>query len=141
MFQKFGKTATTPRLDEYKRSNSYEVNNFKPTIGEYARYMTASMLGATSAWYNMLQRWGREIGADVTKKGLQSRYDTHPFTEIPSSYRRTLPTELTGKQFGIKTYSNYKQKPRSKSRIKRDRRSEMFFKKKEIDAKLPLKQL
>ena len=145
MFQKFGKTATTPRLDELKRSNTKEASNFKPTPSERLRFILNNTLGATSAWYNMAKGWGRELGAGlsypITKKGLRSRYDTHPFMEIPSSYNRTLQSELMLKQLGVKTYGNYKEKKQSKSKTKRDLMKQKYFRKKEVDTSKPTKRL
>ena len=145
MFQKFGKTATTPRLDELKRTNSKDADNFKPTPTERMRYIINNVLGATSAWYNATKGWGREAGAGltypITNKGLRSRYDTHPFMEIPSSYNRTLPSELILKQLGVKTYGNYPGKKQSKSKTKRDLIKQKYFKKKEVDASKPTKRL
>lgn len=141
MFQKFGKPATTPRADELAKTNTREAENFKPTMGERLRFLLNNSLGATSSWYNMARGWGREIGAGLIHKGLQSRYDTNPFTERPSSYKRQLPSELLFKQLGVRTYGNYPETKRSKSRTRKDLRKRKYFKQKEINANNPTKRL
>lgn len=136
-FQRFGRPATTPRLDEMKREG-LDTSKFEPTLEEKARYFGNALLGSTSALYNTSQRLIPELTAPFTG-GVRTKYDTHPFTDIPSSYLRKLPSETIMKQLGVKTSSNYeKAKPKGKSSKRKQKRNAKFFKKKEANQNIPL---
>lgn len=140
-FQRFGKTATTPRLDELKAQG--KEKDFKPTLLERLGYLGNAALGTTSGLYNMAQRIIPEITAPFTG-GVRTKYDTNPFTEIPTSYNKKLPSETIFKQLGVKTNANYKdnsKKKVSKSAKRKEKRAGKFQKQKEIKAKKPLQRV
>lgn len=116
-FEKFNKVAKTPRMDMMLKTTG-DTKGFKPNAEEWARYVGNAILGSTSSIYNWVQRIIPELSAPFNG-GIQSRYDTHPFTAIPGSYNKTYPSETILKQIGVKTNSNYPIKPESKSQMKR----------------------
>lgn len=149
-FQKFGRTATSPRM---AGMNSEELKNFKPTGGERLSYGLNTALMNTfnpAIWMNMLgpemaetiaeETSGTPMG-DMARKiglgtGLQPRYDTNPFLQNPDTYNRQTPLELLGGWIGFQTGSNYKPNTRkTKSKIRRERASRMFKEKKRQNLK------
>ena len=118
-FRKFGRTATTPRLTEMKANNRYtEAKNFKPTLGETLAYGLNTWLNTTFHPYRMATSYGPEALLSLvdlfgTNKGRQSLYDTNSTREVPTSYKKTLPIELSGKWLGFQTSSNYPKKERT----------------------------
>lgn len=126
----FGNMASTPRLYEMKRRGE-DTKNFNPTLEEKLRYLGNMGLASTSSLYNMYQRISPELVAPFSG-GLRTRYATHPFTPIPDSYNRKLPSETIMKQFGVKTSSNYKKKTtKSKSQKKKIVRNKKYQAKRE----------
>lgn len=139
-FQKFGKQATTPRADEIKRSGIGSTEQFEPTFKERLEYLLNAGLGSTSSLYNWSTRIVPELIAPFVG-GVQTKYDTNPFLDIPSSYNRVLPSETMMKQLGVKTYSNFEKKRKSKSSKKKDIRNAKYQRKKEQQSKQPLKRI
>lgn len=120
-FQKFNKPATNPRLTKLKLTNPAEAEKFQPTLEEIFRYGGNTLLQNTWNPWIWSTRLGPELYNTFSKNpGLQSRYDTNPFTENPLSYNKELPVELTGKWLGFQTASNYPKYKLSKSAMKRN---------------------
>lgn len=138
-FRKFGKPATTPRQTAMKRMG-LDVSKFEPTLEERLRYILNSGLSSTSALYNMRQRILPEALAPWNG-GIQTRYDTHPFTPIPGTYTKKLSSETIFKQFGVKTNANYKKKPKSRYQIKKEKKNARYQRKNENRSKLPLRRI
>lgn len=123
MFKKFGRTATSPRQDEMEQAGLHsEVSKYQPTLGETLSYMLNSFGQTTYHPYRAVTSWLPEILATATGGGIQSRYDTNSMRQRHKSYKRTLPTELAGKQLGIQTYSNYPNKKKNTRKELRDNR-------------------
>ena len=139
-FRKFDRTATSPRQTEMKLAGDEEgIRNYKPTLGEITAYALNTLGQTTFHPYKMSTTIVPEFTKAALGEGLQSRYDTSGFRENPLSYKRTLPTELVGKSFGIQTYSNFP-KNKKESRYKKNRRKQYAkYAKKDYEANLKKK--
>lgn len=141
-FRKFDKLATTP-------NNPMGNQDYTPTANDIQRYGLSAFLGNTYNPYIMATRYAPELletiagynqGNNILGNfgfgtGLQSRYDTNPFTINPASYNRDLPSELVEKWFGVKSSSNYPVRRKSKSQIKKEIRKQQYYKQRVKNAK------
>lgn len=114
-FQRFGKMATTP-------NNPIKDTNYKPTLSDILMYGGNTLLSTIYNPYRVATTYGPEIRSLLTGKGLQSRYDTNPLLENPTTYKRTLPVELIGRWGGIQTRSNYSTRRTSPNKQKQEAR-------------------
>lgn len=104
-FQRFGRTASTPRLTELKAEG--REKEFRPTLNERARYLLNTMLQLSNATYNLGTRYVPDLMSTIFNRPIQSRYDTAlgigSSSYNPTSTIRTLPTEQIGKWFSIQS--------------------------------------
>lgn len=112
-FQNFGRMATSPRRTK-------EGKDYQPNTKEIAQYILNTVGKDLIHPYKASTTFLPELMAGVSGKGLYSRYDTNPFTENLTTYQRTMPIELIGKQLGIQSFSNYPQRIKTKNEIKKD---------------------
>lgn len=125
-FRKFGKPMTTPRT---KKMNLEERIKDKPLANERARGLLNTILSNTNAFYRYAQKYWPEMIATVNGKGLQPRYDTHPFTQRDDGFKRVLPEELAGAWLGITTGRQSKNRAKSKRDIKRSFYQDLYYNK------------
>ena len=134
-FKVMGRTATNPRLNYLRDTDRQAAKNFQPTLAEVLKLGGSKFLSSTFNPYIVGTRILPEISATFSGKGLQSRYDTDPFKINPKSYNRDLPLELLGRNFGVQMSSGKKPERVSKSAMRRNRKSEMYSRQKEKNAK------
>ena len=122
-FQRFGRTATTPRLTELMLTAPSEAKDFKPTLSERLGYGGNQLLSTIYSPYILGTRYIPPLLASALGKGIQTPYDTNAFVQNPLTYKRILPEELIGRWFGIQTGSNYPGKSKSKKSKQKDVRA------------------
>lgn len=121
-FQRFGRTASTPRLTELKAEG--REREFRPTLNERIRYLLNTILQSSNATYNLGTRYVPDLMSTIFNRPIQSRYDTAlgigSGSYNPASTVRTLPTEQIGKWFSIQSRELQRNARKSRATIQRD---------------------
>lgn len=130
-YEKNGRQPTSPGSIRAKLRGE---KDYKPTQAERIQYALNTLLQTTSNPYILSTRYVPELRAVANQQGLQSMFDTGPYlvrdkdgnivnVRNPLSFKRLTPDELIGRWIGLQTASNYKQKAKSKSQIKKEARN------------------
>ena len=131
-FRRGDRQATTPRKTMLSETDYKAYKNFKPTTGEMLKYGANELAATLYNPYLLARSYLPDIMAALKGTGLQTRYDTDPFTENPDTFKKVLLPELLGRYAGIITQSNYKERKESLKAKRSNKRKEMFAKKNRI---------
>lgn len=71
------------------------------------KYIANTLAGYLSSPYRLSTTYIPEVDALIRGEPLKSRYQTDPYTEIPSSYGRQGVVELLGKWLGLQNRTQY----------------------------------
>ena len=124
-YRKFNRVPSSPGLhddmhDPRKMLRSKEER--EPLTSERYAYALDELLNITNHMYRSGHTWVPELYNTITGGSMQSGYDTNSYHINPESFKRILPSELSGKWLGIQTRSVGTNKKKTKNQMKQSAR-------------------
>ena len=132
-YRKFNRVPTSPGLHDDMHNPRKILRNKQertPLTSERYAYALNELLNITNHAYRagntfipeLIYSAGNTFMPEITQRilgdGYQSGYDTNSYHTNPESFKRILPSELTGKWFGIQTRSVGVDKKPGKNQLK-----------------------
>lgn len=113
---RYGRTATSPRQLELKKQGiNFRGKKYEQTGGELLSLLLNTFATNTHSGFRLSSKELPELVATFNDKGMYTPYDTNAWRPNEDSYKKTLPSELMARWFGIQSRQVGKYKPQKPS--------------------------